>query len=94
MSQELLRVEGINKAFPGVQALKNVSIRIDTGEVLALVGENGAGKSTLMNILSAIHQKDSGSIFIEGREVTINSPLHSQQLGLSIIHQELNLVPH
>jgi ABC-type sugar transport system ATPase subunit len=94
MSQELLRVEGINKAFPGVQALKNVSIRVDTGEVLALVGENGAGKSTLMNILSAIHQKDSGSIFIEGREVTINSPLHSQQLGISIIHQELNLVPH
>ena len=94
MTQELLRVERIYKAFPGVQALKDVSIRADEGEVLALVGENGAGKSTLMNILSAIHQKDSGAIYINGREVDINSPLHSQQLGISIIHQELNLVPH
>ncbi len=94
MTQELLRVERVNKAFPGVQALKDVSLNIGKGEVLALVGENGAGKSTLMNILSGIHQKDSGRIFIEGREVNINSPLHSQHLGLSIIHQELNLVPH
>ncbi len=94
MSQELLRVERIYKAFPGVQALKDVSIRARTGEVLAIVGENGAGKSTLMNILSAIHQKDSGAIYIDGREVEINSPFHSQQLGISIIHQELNLVPH
>ena len=94
MIQELLRVERVNKAFPGVHALKDVSLKIGRGEVLALVGENGAGKSTLMNVLSGIHQKDSGKIFIEGREVTIHSPLHSQHLGLSIIHQELNLVPH
>jgi ribose transport system ATP-binding protein len=94
MTGELLRVEHINKTFPGVHALKDVSLRADRGEMLALVGENGAGKSTLMNILSAIHKKDSGSIFIEGREVDIDSPLHSQQLGISIIHQELNLVPH
>jgi ABC-type sugar transport system ATPase subunit len=94
MKKELLRVEKINKSFPGVHALKDVSLRVDTGEVLALVGENGAGKSTLMNILSGIHQKDSGAIHIEGREVVITSPLHSQQLGISIIHQELNLVPH
>lgn len=90
----MLRVEHINKTFPGVQALRDVSIRADKGEVLALVGENGAGKSTLMNILSAIHKKDSGTIFMEGREVDIDSPLHSQHLGISIIHQELNLVPH
>lgn len=94
MPAELLRVERVNKAFPGVQALKDVSLAIGRGEVLALVGENGAGKSTLMNVLSGIHQKDSGKIFLEGREVTIHSPLHSQHLGLSIIHQELNLVPH
>jgi len=94
MIQELLRVERVNKTFPGVHALKDVSLKIGRGAVLALVGENGAGKSTLMNVLSGIHQKDSGKIFIEGREVTIHSPLHSQHLGLSIIHQELNLVPH
>ena len=94
MPEELLRVEHINKAFPGVRALKDVSLRVNKSEVLALVGENGAGKSTLMNILSAVHKKDSGSIIIEGREVTIDSPLSSQRHGLSIIHQELNLVPH
>ena len=91
---DLLSVTDVDKIFPGVHALKKVSLAIRKGEVMALVGENGAGKSTLMNILSGIHQKDSGSIMIEGKEIHVSSPLDSQKLGLSIIHQELNLVPH
>ena len=74
MPEELLRVEHVNKAFPGVQALKDVSLRVNKSEVLALVGENGAGKSTLMNILSAIHRKDSGSISSRGARSTSSPP--------------------
>jgi ABC-type sugar transport system ATPase subunit len=92
--EELLSITEIDKSFPGVHALKKVSLSVRKGEVLALVGENGAGKSTLMNILSGIHQKDSGSIRLEGREMKVARPLDSQLLGISIIHQELNLVPH
>jgi len=91
---ELLRVTDVDKSFPGVQALKKVSLTILEGEVMALVGENGAGKSTLMNILSGIYQKDSGSITFNGKEMHVSSPLDSQKLGISIIHQELNLIPH
>jgi ABC-type sugar transport system ATPase subunit len=91
---DLLSVKDVDKSFPGVHALKKVSLSIRKGEVHALVGENGAGKSTLMNILSGIHQKDSGSIQFDGKEMDVSRPLDSQLLGISIIHQELNLVPH
>jgi ribose transport system ATP-binding protein len=93
MSQ-LLKVEDISKGFPGVQALDGVNFELDRGEVLALVGENGAGKSTLMKILSGIYSPDSGQIFIEGEEVDVADPKAAQKLGISIIHQEMNLMPH
>ena len=90
----LLRMEGIYKSFPGVQALSDVKFDLHYGEVHALVGENGAGKSTLMKILGGIYHKDAGRISLEGKEVEITSPAMAQQLGISIIHQELNLMPH
>jgi len=90
----VLRMEGISKAFPGVQALQNVDFEADAGEVVALVGENGAGKSTLMKILSGVYRKDAGRIFLHGREVDIQSPHHAQQLGIATIYQEFNLTPN
>ncbi|KJS50571.1 sugar ABC transporter ATP-binding protein [Desulfosporosinus sp. BICA1-9] len=94
MKYEILRMQNITKYFPGVVALDNVNLTVFKGEVLALVGENGAGKSTLMKILSGVYQKDLGKIYFEGKEVYINSPTASQELGMSIIHQELNLMPN
>lgn len=93
MSDPILRVDGISKGFPGVQALKDVHLEVHAGEVLVLVGENGAGKSTLMKILSGIYTRDEGTITFEGQEVELTSPLQAQQLGVTIIHQELNLMP-
>ena len=94
MSEELFRMEGICKNFPGVKALDDVSFSVNKGEVHGLVGENGAGKSTLMKIMSGVYKEDSGSIFIEGEEVNINSVAKAQELGIAIIFQELNLCPH
>ena len=88
----ILKLTKINKAFPGVKALTDVDLTVRKGEVLALVGENGAGKSTLMKILSGAYKKDSGTIEFEGREVEIHSPKQSEELGISIIYQELNLI--
>lgn len=93
MSDPILRVEGISKGFPGVQALQDVHLEVHAGEVLVLVGENGAGKSTLMKILSGIYTRDEGTITFEGEEVELTSPLQAQHLGITIIHQELNLMP-
>lgn len=93
MSDPILRVEGISKGFPGVQALKDVHLEVRAGEVLVLVGENGAGKSTLMKILSGIYTRDEGTITFEGEEIELTSPLQAQQLGITIIHQELNMMP-
>ena len=94
MSSQLLKVSGISKSFPGVQALKDVQFELNHGEVLTLVGENGAGKSSLMKILSGIYTKDSGTIVLEGNEIEIDNPRAAQELGISIIHQEMNLMPH
>ena len=88
-----LQLEHINKAFPGVQAVQDVSLSAYPGEILALVGENGAGKTTLMNVLTGAIQADSGRIFLDGQEVTIDSPSHALNLGVTIIHQELALIP-
>jgi ribose transport system ATP-binding protein len=87
-------MEGIEKSFPGVHALGNCRYDLNPGEVHALVGENGAGKSTLMKILAGVYQRDSGRIIYKGREVNIPNPRAAQHLGISIIHQELNLMPH
>jgi len=93
-SKQLLALTGVSKEFPGVKALNNVSFDLNEGEVHAIVGENGAGKSTLMKILSGIYKKDSGEITYKGKSVSIPNPYEAQKLGISIIHQELNLMPH
>jgi len=88
----LVRMEGIEKSFPGVHALSNAQFELRTGEVHALVGENGAGKSTLMKVLTGVYAKDEGNIFVAGAPVEIRSTRDAQALGISIIHQELNLM--
>ncbi|MDD3930070.1 MAG: sugar ABC transporter ATP-binding protein [Sphaerochaeta sp.] len=92
--QILLEMNHIRKEFPGVLALKDVSLQLRSGEVHALLGENGAGKSTLIKILGGIYSKDAGDIIIDGKTVVINSVLDAQKQGISVIHQELVLVPH
>ena len=94
MGDVLLKMEGIDKTFPGVHALDHAQFELRAGEVHALVGENGAGKSTLMKILAGIYAKDAGSILYRGQEANISSPRSAQHLGISMIHQELNLMPH
>jgi len=87
----LLRIDKICKSFPGVKALDDICIEIDKGEVHAIVGENGAGKTTLMRILAGILVKDSGDIYFEGKPVSFSNTREARELGISIIHQELNL---
>ncbi len=87
-----LEMRNITKQFPGVLALNNVNLQVYPGQVLALVGENGAGKSTLMKVISGVHKMDAGEIILEGKSVNITSPLHSRQLGVSIIFQELSVL--
>ena len=87
----LLQVRGLSKQFPGVKALDSVSLDLYPGEVLAVIGENGAGKSTLMKILAGIQPPDSGEILLEGQPVAIDSIRAATALGISLIHQELNL---
>ena len=93
MSDYILEVENVNKSFPGVKALDTVSLKIRHNEIHAFIGENGAGKSTLMKILNGNIKKDSGTIKFDGKEVDISSPNVARKLGISIIFQELNLVP-
>jgi len=92
MAETILKMRGIQKYFPGVHALDDVRLELEKGEVMALIGENGAGKSTLMKILTGIYTKDKGIIELDGSPVEITSPKHAQQLGISIVHQELNLM--
>ncbi len=88
----LLQTQNISKSFPGVRALKDVSISIRKGEIHSIVGENGAGKSTLMNVLMGIHQPEEGKILYNEECVRIHSPVDAQKLGIGIVAQELNLV--
>ena len=94
MGEVLIKMQGIEKWFPGVHALSQASFELCAGEVHALVGENGAGKSTLMKIIGGIYDKDAGQMFLNGQEVNVQNPRQAQDLGISIIHQELNLMPH
>ncbi len=89
----LLEMRGIHKTFPGVQALEDVSLQLERGEVLALMGENGAGKSTLIKILGGAHRPDQGGLFVDGERLWVNKPQDAYQAGISIIYQEFNLVP-
>ena len=91
MTAPLLEVRQLRKSFPGVRALKGVSLTLARGEVLAVIGENGAGKSTLMKILAGVQRADSGEILIEGRAVEIRSVHDALGQGIALIHQELNL---
>ena len=93
MTKAILELNQIEKAFPGVKALDKASLNVYPGRVMALMGENGAGKSTLMKVLTGIYSLDSGSIHYQGQPVTFKGPRDSQQAGISIIHQELNLIP-
>lgn len=88
----ILKMTSISKAFTGVQALSEVDFQLKSGEVHVLIGENGAGKSTLMKILSGIYEKDEGEIEVEGKVVDIEDVHQAQELGISIIHQELNMM--
>lgn len=88
----LLEMSGINKSFPGVKALDNVNLKVRPHSIHALMGENGAGKSTLLKCLFGIYQKDSGSILFQGKEIDFHSTKEALENGISMVHQELNLV--
>lgn len=90
--ETLLKITGIDKSFPGVKALSNACLSVYAGRAMALMGENGAGKSTLMKVLTGIYGKDAGTVEYLGKTVAFKGPKDSQQAGISIIHQELNLV--
>lgn len=90
----ILEMRSISKAFPGVQALRDVSLTVQRGEIHGLLGENGAGKSTLMKILAGVYAPDSGEIIFDGAPVTIATPHQAQQMGIVTIYQEFTLVPH
>ncbi|MBY6151613.1 sugar ABC transporter ATP-binding protein [Vannielia litorea] len=90
----IVELTGIGKSFPGVRALNEVKLDLYPGEVVALMGENGAGKSTLMKIMTGVYQPDEGEIRVDGERVTLPGPTAAQDLGISIIHQELFLMNH
>jgi inositol transport system ATP-binding protein len=94
MSEFLLNMTDINKQFPGVRALDNVSLQVRPGEIHGLLGENGAGKSTLLKILSGAYRPDSGQIEFDGKPLHVESPLQAQQMGIVTIYQEFNLMPN
>ena len=94
MDQIILEMKNIDKRFSGVHALKSVNLELKKGEVHALMGENGAGKSTLMKVLCGIHKRDGGEVYLFGEQVNFNTIKESQEAGISIIHQELNMMNH
>ena len=94
MGETILKMQGIQKYFSGVHALNGVNFELRAGEVHALMGENGAGKSTLIKVLCGIHKRDGGSVELFGEEVNFNNIADSQAAGISVIHQELNMMGH
>jgi ABC-type sugar transport system ATPase subunit len=92
MSAEVLRVEHVAKRFGALSALRDVSMHLDKGEVLGLIGDNGAGKSTLMKILCGFHQPDSGELYLDGEQLTLRSVDHARSLGVDTVYQDLALV--
>lgn len=92
MGEIILQMQGIDKSFPGVQALKGVNLTVYAGEAMALLGENGAGKSTLMKVLTGVLGRDAGKIIFNGQEVNYQNVRQAQDDGIAIIHQELNLI--
>ncbi|MDQ0160499.1 sugar ABC transporter ATP-binding protein [Alkalibacillus salilacus] len=94
MTQPIVEMKGISKSFVGNKVLNNVDFEVLPGEVHALLGENGAGKSTLMKILTGIHSRDEGEIYVKGEAVEFNNPKESEKAGIAVIHQELNIIPY
>lgn len=94
MNEVIVSMENICKTFPGVKALDHVKFELRAGEVMALLGENGAGKSTLMKVLSGVYTRDEGSLKIFGKECGDLTPKQAQEVGVAIIHQELNMCRH
>ena len=94
MAEVVVSMKKIQKSFPGVHALDDAQIELKKGEVHGLIGENGAGKSTLMKVLTGIYERDSGTVVVKGREVHYKTPGDALEDGISMIHQELNLMPH
>lgn len=92
--EALLEARNITKKFSGVTALNQVNLRLEAGKVTALIGENGAGKSTLLKVMSGIYTDYEGAIFFKDQAVQFSAPKDAQDLGISIIHQELNLIPY
>ncbi|AOW12057.1 hypothetical protein LPB72_13760 [Hydrogenophaga crassostreae] len=94
MSNSALSAKDLCKSFPGVQALDQVSFELEVGEIHALLGENGAGKSTFVKIITGAHARDSGEIRLLGKPAALNSPAKAHEAGISVVFQELSLVPH
>lgn len=92
-SQSLLVARGVCKTFPGVRALDQVDFELRAGEIHALMGENGAGKSTLIKVLTGVYPRDGGTVELAGKPIDPRSPMQAQQLGISTVYQEVNLVP-
>lgn len=90
---QLLTIKGLTKSFPGVNALSNVDFTLRKGEIHSLMGENGAGKSTLIKLLTGVYQRDQGQILLEGKGIEPQSPHEAQQIGISTVYQEVNLIP-
>ncbi|MHB1313850.1 MAG: sugar ABC transporter ATP-binding protein [Christensenellales bacterium] len=90
----LLRVEGISKAFYGVQALEDVNFSINSSEVVALIGANGAGKSTLIKIITGVHHRDTGKVFLYDKEIHFPTPSEGKKSGIATIYQELTVIPN
>jgi inositol transport system ATP-binding protein len=92
-AKEILSFKGISKAFPGVQALNDVSFSVKAGCVHAIVGENGAGKSTLLKVLNGLYKADKGEIYLNGEPFSSSGPADALKAGISMIYQELNIIP-
>jgi ABC-type sugar transport system ATPase subunit len=88
-----LRVEGVSKAYGYVNALNDVSMDVDAGEIVGLVGDNGAGKSTLVKVMAGAHRPDEGAIFVDGERVEFHSPLDARKQGIETVYQDLALAP-
>jgi len=90
----LLEVTGLSKGFLGVKALDSVDLKVQTGEIHALMGENGAGKSTLIKVLTGVFLRDAGETWLDGQIIAPKSPREAEALGISTVYQEVNLIPH
>ena len=88
----VLEARSISKRFGRVQAIADISLQLERGEILALVGDNGAGKSTLIKIIAGALKKDSGEIFLDGRKVELENPMHAKSLGIEVVYQDLSLI--